>query len=141
MKTKSLSFIAISSALIFLTGCASYRAASLDPIYSNSASQPAPSSGIVVTAKAFDSSDCKRYLDRNVLREGYQPVQLYIQNNSSKSYIFSLNRFSLPFARPEQVASTVHTSTMGRALGYGIPGVLVAWPLIIPAVVDAMRSS
>jgi hypothetical protein len=141
MKAKSFSFIAISSALIFLTGCASYRASSLDHLHSNTASQPAPYSGVMITAKAFNSMDCKRYLDRNVLREGYQPVQLFIQNNSNKSYLFSLNRISLPYAIPEQVASTVHTSTMGRILGYGIPGVIIAWPLIIPAVVDGIKSS
>ena len=96
---------------------------------------------IIVAAKAYDKTDCKRYLDRDVIANGYQPVQLYIQNNSDKSYSFSLNRIDLPFAREDEVARKVHTSTVGRALGYGIPGVLVLWPLIIPAVVDGIKSS
>jgi hypothetical protein len=143
MKTKSFSFIAISSALILLTGCASYRAASLDHLSSNSVQSSTLSSDIVVSAKAFDTLDCKRYLDRDVIREGYQPVQLFIHNNSNKSYEFSLDRISLPYAPPEFVARTVHTSTAGRICAYGIPGLIVpfAFPLIIPAVVDGIKSS
>jgi hypothetical protein len=96
---------------------------------------------VKVAAKAFDKMDCKRYLDRDVIKKGYQPVQLFIQNNSDKNYLLSLNRLSLPYVRPEEVARTVHTSTMGRILGYGIPGIVIAWPLIIPAVVDGVKSS
>ena len=48
---------------------------------------------------------------------------------------------SSPHASPEEVARTVHTSTLGRILGYGIPGLVIVWPLIIPAVVDGIKSS
>lgn len=143
MKSKSISFIAITSAMMLLAGCASYRAASLDPLSSNAVHSSTPSSDLVITAKAFDTLDCKRYLDRNVIKEGYQPVQLYIHNNSNKSYEVSLSRISLPHAPPEFVARTVHTSTAGRICAYGIPGLIVpfAFPLIIPAVVDGIKSS
>lgn len=96
---------------------------------------------IIVSAKTFDRMDCKKFLDRDVIAKGYQPIQLYIQNNSDHDYSFSLSRVDLPHATQEEVASRVHTSTIGRALGYGIPGLIVLWPLIIPAVVDGIKSS
>lgn len=126
-----------------LSGCASYKAAPLsslssEAVYSSSSKK---SSDIFIAAKTFDKTDCKRYLDRDVISKGYQPIQLYIQNNSDRSYSFSLSRIDLPFARQEEVADKVHTSTIGRILGYGIPGVIILWPLLIPAVVDGIKSS
>ena len=128
--------------IAMLSCCASYNAAPLNTLSSEAIhSSSDKNSPIFVAAKAYDKSDCKRYLDRDVISNGYQPVQLYIQNNSDKSYSFSLNRIDLPFAREDEVSRKAHTSTVGRALGYGIPGLLVLWPLIIPAVVDGIKSS
>lgn len=88
----------------------------------------------------FNKSDCKKYLDRDVISEGYQPVQLFIQNGSDKDYVFSLSRVSLPTARAEEVAEKAHTSTAGRATGYGVAAVFL-WPLAIPAIIDGVKSS
>jgi len=130
----------IASAFIFLSGCASYNASSLNTLTSEAVFSSVEKQDLIVVAKTFDPSDCKRYLDRNVIAEGYQPVQLYIENNSDKDYIFSLNRISLPFVRSEEVAKKVHTSTVGRAVGYGV-GALFLWPFAIPAIVDGIKSS
>ena len=67
-------------------------------------------------------------------------MQLYIQNNTKNAYVFSLNHVSLSVARPEVVAEKVHTSTVGRAVGYGT-GALFLWPLAIPAIVDGVKSA
>jgi hypothetical protein len=141
MKKYTLPLIGAVTALALLSGCASYKAAPLNALSSDVFQSATSSQEISVTAKAFDRTDCKRYLDRDVISKGYQPIQLYIQNNSKNSYSFALSRTDLPSARPEEVASKVHTSTAGRALGYGIPGLLFALPLIIPAVVDGIKSS
>lgn len=131
------SFVVLSA---FAAGCASYNAAPLSSLSSEIIQQAPSETKVAVAAKAFNKSDCKKYLDRDVISEGYQPVQLYIQNQSDKNYVFSLSRISLPLARSEEVAEKVHTSTVGRAVGYGAGG-LIFWPLLIPAVVDGMKSS
>ncbi len=120
-------------------GCASYQASPLTTL-STETIETSRSDDVVVLARAFDRSDCRTYLDRDVIGEGYQPVQIYIQNDSKKSFAFSLNRLSLSCARPEEVAEKVHTSTVGRAVGYGV-GALFIWPLAIPAIVDGIKSS
>ncbi|HSW85975.1 MAG TPA: hypothetical protein VLG49_00585 [Rhabdochlamydiaceae bacterium] len=127
---------------ILFSGCASYSAASLNSLSSELMLSPTygTNNNVFVTAKAFTKADCKKYLDRDVLKKGYQPIQLYIQNNSDKSYSFSLDRISLSCARPEEVSEKVHTSTVGRAAGYGAAS-LILWPLAIPAVIDGVKSS
>ncbi|MBX3718125.1 MAG: hypothetical protein KF898_00575 [Parachlamydiales bacterium] len=143
MKTRFTQITCTALSIALLSGCASYNAAPLNNLSSDvmHSSYEAKNSDVVVTAKAYDKLDCKRYLDRDVIAKGYQPIQLYIQNNSDRSYSFSLNRIDLPYARQEEVAGKVHTSTVGRILGYGVPGVIILWPLIIPAVVDGIKSA
>ncbi|NGX45800.1 MAG: hypothetical protein K940chlam2_00980 [Chlamydiae bacterium] len=127
--------------LAYLTGCASYNASTLTNLSPDHFMNSTPKAeGIGIAAKAFSKVDCKMYLDRDVISKGYQPVQLFIQNNTEKSYSFALSRIGLPHASPEEVAEKVHTSTVGRATAYGV-GSLFLWPLAIPAVVDGVKSS
>lgn len=141
MNSKRLLFIYSSLAFaLALTSCASYSASPLCNPSPDLIQVASRNEGISVASKAFNRADCNRFLDRDVLAEGYQPVQIYIQNDSDKNYIFSLNRITLPVARPEEVAEKVHTSTVGRAAGYGV-GALILWPLAIPAIVDGIKSS
>lgn len=138
-KKKYSANIAMLTILLILSGCASYRATSLSTLEQDIIIS-APHEEVAIAAKAFSRSDCKRYLDRDVISKGYQPVQLYIKNNSDKNYVFSVNRVSLPCAHSEEVAEKVHTSTVGRAVGYGA-GALLFWPLAIPAVIDGVKSA
>lgn len=141
MKTKRLLFIFGTLTLTMaLTSCASYSASPLCNPSADLIEITPRNEGISIVSKTFSRNDCDRFLDRDVLAEGYQPVQLYIQNDSNKNYLFSLNRISLPIARPEEVAEKVHTSTVGRAAGYGA-GALILWPLAIPAIVDGVKSA
>ena len=142
---KKGSFFKIAGSLVMLSalvsGCASYNAAPLCNLSTEVIQKvPATETGVVAVAKAFDKSDCKKFLDRDVIGEGYQPVQLYIENQSDKNYVFSLSRVSLPTARSEEVADKVHTSTVGRAVGYGAAS-LIIWPFLIPAIVDGIKSA
>jgi hypothetical protein len=124
--------------MALLSGCASYHAASLNRYPPEMLMKDTQ---LAVSAKVFDKADCKRYLDRDVLAKGYQPIQLFIENNTDKSYLLLLDQVGLASYDPETVARSVHTSTVGRVLGYGIPGLVIAWPLIIPAIVDGIKSS
>jgi hypothetical protein len=123
-----------------VTSCASYQASALSNPSPELIQNASVNRGVAVVAKTFTREDCNKYFDRDVIAEGYQPVQLYIQNDSKKNYLLSLNRIDLPLARPEEVAKKVHTSTAGRAVGYGV-GALIVWPLAIPAIVDGIGSA
>lgn len=130
--------------LLSLASCASYQATPLTNLSSSILMTETNSSNredVTIIAKAFNKTDCKRYLDRDVISKGYRPVQLYIENNSSNNYLFSLNRITLSLARAEEVAEKVHTSTAGRAAAYGAGAWFTFGLLAIPAVVDGVKSA
>ncbi len=138
-KRVGFSVLTAMTTLVFLAGCASYSAASLNSLETALVGISSTDS-VLATSKVFNKADCKRFLDRNVIGKGYQPVQVYIKNNSDKSYLFSLSRVSLPCVASEEVAKRVHTSTVGRAVGYGVASLFV-WPMIVPAIVDGIKSA
>lgn len=137
----SLNVATLSAALLSMTGCASYNASSLSHLSNEGIrTTTCHQEEVTITAKAFNKDDCKRYLDRDVIKEGYQPVQLSIQNDSDNSYILSLSRLNLTPANSQEVAKKVHTSTGGRIAAYGAGSLIIA-PLIIPAIIDGMKSA
>ena len=131
--------ISLLMGLVLLSGCASYRATPLHTIVTKETWMPWKANDVLIAARAFDEEDCKRYLDRDVISKGYQPIQVTIENKSPHNYLFSLDRVSLSCAQTEDVAQQVHTSTAGRAGGYGAAA-LFFWPFVIPAVVDGVLS-
>lgn len=126
------------SALIVTTGCANYQAGALSmlPIESIESKHD---ENVSVSWKVFNERDCQTYLGRDVLSEGYIPLQLTIRNNSTEPVHLSPNNFSVPLASTHDVANRVHTSTEGRVLAWGISG-LFFFPLLIPAFVDGLGS-
>lgn len=121
-------------------GCASYRPDSLPRLDAEFAPYVEEIDQVTVAAKKLTREECRKYLDRDVVTKGYQPVLVSIDNQSDSPIVFSPNRVSLPCANPDDVARRVHTSTAGRVCAWGIPG-LFLWPLLIPAVVDGIGSS
>lgn len=144
MRKIALPLIATAMVLVLLSGCASYSASPLRSLSSeviiSQSLNGTRGNDVFVEAKAFTEAECEKHLDRDVIAEGYQPIQVYIENNSDKDYCFALNRMSLSSATAEEVADKVHTSTVGRATGYGV-GALFLWPLAIPAIIDGVNSA
>lgn len=140
MKNKRSMFALFGVVLLTLSSCANYQASSLNNLCSEVMYSPTTDEKVIVVAKAFNKTDCKKYLDRDVISAGYQPVQIYIQNNSDINYHFSLDRVDLSYVESDEVAKKVHTSTLGRVTVYGL-GSLILTPLIIPAIVDGVKSS
>lgn len=139
MKLNKQLLLSISILTILgISGCARYSARPLNRLVIGVPTQT-PKSSVSFTYKVFSRSDCRRYLDRNVISKGYQPIHITFTNNSDRSLYFSLASFSFPCVTPEEVARKVHTSTVGRAVGYGVAGLFI-WPFLIPAVVDGVGS-
>ena len=128
------------SALVALTGCASYEADKLSMISQESAILCKQSPDVSVAWKTFDKEDCKTYLDRNVISEGYVPVQVTIRNDSKDPMYLNPNNFSVSVSPTTEVANKVHTSTAGRIIAWTIPGLIIT-PFLIPAVYDGIKSS
>ncbi|MGC2310356.1 MAG: hypothetical protein WA432_01905 [Candidatus Babeliaceae bacterium] len=125
--------------LIGLSGCARYRALPLNRLTPKILPN-AQDRCISFEYRIFTRDDCTLYLDRNVISKGYQPVQITLNNNTNRYLSLSLMNFSFPCVPVEAIARKVHTSTMKRAVSYGVAGLFI-WPFLIPAVVDGIGSS
>ena len=137
---KSFNLILILFITATFFSCASYKPAPLSNLQPEFAPYAETVEAVTLACKALSREDCKRYFDRDIIDKGFQPVQMTIINNSDKYLLFSTQGVSLPVCSPQEVADKCHTSTVGRATGYGVAG-LIVWPLLIPAVVDGVSSS
>jgi hypothetical protein len=126
--------------IVTLSGCASYKARPLKPIDTVESSPFLDTKAVSFSYRVFDKKDCRKYLDRDVLKQGYQPVHIRLTNSSEKPVYFSRKSISLPTVDAYEVAHKVHTNTAGRAVGYGVAGLFV-WPFLIPAIVDGVGSA
>ena len=140
MKIRNSLMLSMGFILILgLAGCAHYKAQPLNKLGRDFLLKK-EEQFISFAYRIFNKRDCKRYLDRDVISKGYQPVHITFTNNSNRHLNFSITMFSLPCVNSEEVAEKVFTSTTGRAVGYGV-GALFIWPLAISAIVDGVGSS
>ena len=136
MKTLFLSF----ALMALLVGCASYQSSSLAALSPDYVQKFSHVNDMEIGCKALSKEECYTFLDRDVISKGYCPIQLTFYNQSDKSYVFSRDQVSLPTVSPDFVAKTVHTSTVGRVIGYGVGGFFTGGILYIPAIVDGIMS-
>lgn len=129
-------YLLIAATLVGLSGCARYKAQPLKTLMR----RPKADQSLSFEYKAFTTRECVRYLGRNVLAQGYQPIQITFTNNTDRYIRISPKNFSFASITPQEVAQRVHTNTAGRAIGYGVAGLFI-WPFLIPAVVDSIGSA
>jgi hypothetical protein len=137
MDIKNRLFLCVIS-LVFFSNCARYKTIQLNKLSTSSDKSQKPS--ISFAYQKFDKNDCRRYLDRNVISKGYQPVHITLTNNTKRYLKFSKANISMPIISITEVAKRVHTNTVARATSYGVAS-LIVWPLVIPAIVDGVGSS
>ena len=133
---KVLSAVLAVGSLLLLAGCAKYKAMPLPQlsVYSDK-------KGVSLAHRAFNVTESKMYLGRDIQKKGFQPLQLSITNNTDHSYQVTPSSLSMPIANADYVAQKSHTNTTGRAVGYGTAAVLSCGLFAIPAIVDGMGSS
>jgi len=123
-----------------MMGCAKYHVMSLEPLKPDFHESALEKDDVCACCSVLDVAACKRYFCRDLLKRGFQPVQVTILNNSQRTLLLNLSQCSLPSAPADQVAKTAHFSTAGRATGYGIAALFI-WPFLIPAIIDGVGSS
>ncbi len=135
---KELIVLLVSGGLLF--GCASYNTMSLPSAdvyaYSNRQAQK----DITISVEFFDASKTQKIFKANLLKKGYQPVYIVIDNRSKETYLFNKSRISKTCYDASVIAEKCGFSTAGRATAYGVGG-LFLWPLWIPAIVDGTGSA
>ena len=135
---KELIVLLVSGGL--LCGCASYNTMSLPSAdvyaYSNRQTQK----DVTISVEFFDASKTQKIFKINLLRKGYQPVYIVIDNHSKETYLFNKSRISKACYDASVIAEKCGFSTAGRSTAYGV-GALFVWPLLVPAIVDGTGSA
>ena len=127
-------------AVTFVAGCAGYKAVSIPKLQPEFAVNAQKQNDVWVAVHVLTADDCHRYFDYDIIGEGYQPIQIAVDNQSKEIWLLAKDGISQPSVPPEEVAQKCHRSTVGRATAYGV-GALILWPLAVPAIVDGVKSS
>ena len=101
---------------VLISGCAKYSPKPLR-IPSGVVKQ---NGDIEVSKKIFSEADSKRFFDRKLIARGYQPIQLYIKNNSDKIYVLNSRDIALPLEPVDSVATSMHRDVAWKATKYFI---------------------
>lgn len=135
MKFTTRRTVLLVPVLLLVANCAHYKGRPLRPLPSKTDFY-AQDNKVSFNYKPFTKSDCKYYLSRNVIKKGYRPIQISIENNTDRHLSFAQNNLSVKTMPADIVAERSYFSIHKRALGYGITGIFF-WPFIIPAIVDS----
>lgn len=92
---------------------------------------------IHVMAKAYTSEESKKYLKKDLLKYGIQPVQITIQNNSREEFSLSNGSVDLPTAEPSSIAKKVMISALPRGIILRVASIFF-WPVMIPSTIDSV---
>lgn len=94
---------------------------------------------VSMVAKAYNSEDSIRFLDRNVNSRGYQPIQVTITNQSAKSFSISASGFNTPSSTVDEVAGKILKSAIPRSAAYSVASLLF-WPFMIPGAINSIKT-
>ncbi|MBS1988256.1 hypothetical protein JST56_04650 [Candidatus Dependentiae bacterium] len=133
---KSVCTVILASFCFLLIGCAKYTPRPLQSVLSKAKEQ----NDVRVSAALLTEQDCRYYFSRRVLEKGYQPIQLYIQNNSTSSYVFDAARLNIQVKDRDVVVKALQLNTAKRVAQYAIPGIFMGI-FLIPAIVEGVKSS
>ncbi|MBD3273562.1 hypothetical protein GF385_04415 [Candidatus Dependentiae bacterium] len=105
--------------LLSLPNCAKYEGKKL-----NSPQAPIhEKDNIEVAKKALTQEECKEYFGgRNLMKRGYQPVHIYVKNNTNKTIYLNPDYIELPLESASSVARKMHRNVGWKVTKYFIIG-------------------
>jgi hypothetical protein len=108
MKNKAFNISAITlvGLMAFLGSWDSFKRGPMASLASSMVAFATEAKGLKVTAKSYSGSESKKYLHKNLLSMGYQPIQLTVENNTNDSYVLSRDSISQPNVSGGKIASS-----------------------------------
>jgi hypothetical protein len=104
--------------LVLLPNCAKYEPEHLR----KPAGQTKKKQGIEITKYVFNEDDCLKYFDRKIVKKGYQPIQLFIKNNSNKTLFLKSDDITLPLVPVKNVSLKLHRDISWKITKYFLIG-------------------
>jgi hypothetical protein len=94
---------------------------------------------ISISVKPLTSEESEKYLKNDVLKFGYTPVQITIENQSLDPYLVTPESISLPLSKPKDIASAAKRSSLPASIGLRIAG-YIFWPFSIPSTMHGIKT-
>lgn len=141
MKNKFVLFFS----LILLPGCAQQviqvekNFSKLDHINKYDADFTQEKKNILIAIKKFTPDECIDIFSANVVKCGYQPLQITINNFSDELIYLSPTNISLKLVSPEKVVSSCHWKTSEITTSAGILSFYFFWPALLPTAYCGME--
>ena len=132
-------FFAITGFLVILTGQGNISSLSPLPTLFSGKELFAEEDRVRILVKSLDTEESKKYLKSDLLKAGYTPLQITIENQSSDPYLITPESISLPLISPKEIAGLVKKSALPASIGLKIAGFLF-WPLSIPSTMHGIKT-
>ncbi len=105
--------------LLIMPNCAKYEGKRLQAPYAPVHTKD----NIEVSKKALTEEESKNYFGgRNLIARGYQPVHIYVKNNTNKTLYLNPNYITLPLEPASSVARKMHRNIGWKVTKYFIIG-------------------
>lgn len=94
---------------------------------------------VYIEAKALNFEETGDYAHRDLMKRGYQPILLQIDNTSPFSYELRRDLADIHTAGAKRVVREIGKSAIPRKVAFQVLGFLF-WPLSIPGTIDSVRT-
>lgn len=129
--------VVIFSAFFFKAEYEAYRAFPPKPIGAWVA--PFQREGVAIEVKAYSPNESREFLSKNLLSEGFAPVQVTVQNHSKKTYYLFRESVEVEHLEASSVTSHYTRSAIPRSIAFKVAAFFF-WPFVIPSVLDSAYS-
>jgi len=90
-----------------------------------------------VSIRVVSEEESKKYFSCDLMRMGYQPVRLVIENASDTPYFVSPRLFDISLIDAKQIAKKIGKRAIPRSIIWKIVGIFF-WPAVIPSAIDSV---
>ncbi len=99
----------------------------------------AEADAISISVKRLSADESEKYLKKDIVKMGYTPVQITIENQSLDPYLINPSSISLPLVQARDIASAAKTATLPVSIGLRIAGFFF-WPFSIPSTMHGIKT-
>lgn len=141
MKKKNLIWAAGAISLLLLTSSMRQTPVATGAVQPQNTSLPFEVSqrGVQIEAKLYTETDSKNYLNYNLLRMGYTPIEITVRNHTANAYAISAASVPLACASSSDVAWSMTKKKLPGSVGLKIASFFF-WPLMIPSTVEGIHT-
>lgn len=92
---------------------------------------------VTVLTKTYTAEESKKFLKKDLISRGVQPIQVTIHNNTSS--VVTVEDIDIPQPTAGEIARRISKESIPRAMGYRAASLLF-WPFIIPSAIDSFKT-